>query len=127
MPKSRSLSFHQVTDVAITPSGHMAVVSTEPYRKNSSIKVWDITERRIIGQFGNTNAFCLSLNHTNAIVLVSQRELHVDVPYDIRIVHFTGKSYDVEEHAEILRSLSMSLCIMLSSARHWYILKQKYR
>ena len=88
----------QVQDVAITPSGHMALVVTRPRLSGTACRLWDLTERKVIKEFGDTPGHCLSLHSANSIVYLSQPQAFFDCPYDVSIIHFIGDTHSVHEN-----------------------------
>ncbi|KAK7100985.1 hypothetical protein V1264_023839 [Littorina saxatilis] len=88
----------KVQDMAITPSGHMVLVVTAPRVSGTACKLWDLTERKVIKEWGRSPGHCLSLHSANSIVYFSQPQPFFDSPYDISIIHFIGDTHSVHEN-----------------------------
>lgn len=73
----------KVEDFSISPDGNIALVSTKPKWTNCAVKVWNVKNRQIISEFGNTSGYCVSYHNENAILLVCQRENTFKAPYYI--------------------------------------------
>jgi WD40 repeat protein len=87
-----------VKDFAITPSGNYALVSTSTKKKNISNKLWDMTERRIVKEFGNSVGYCISPHQETYILFVSQDEMKFNAPYSVTMFRFIGDAFHEYPH-----------------------------
>ena len=72
-----------IVDFACTPDGQYVIVSCKPKKRNAAVKIWDMDERKVVKEFGNTTGYCICTHKTQAIIYVAQEELDFKAPYFI--------------------------------------------
>ncbi|XP_063411269.1 NACHT and WD repeat domain-containing protein 2-like [Mytilus trossulus] len=92
-----------VKDFAITPSGSYALVSTSTKKKDISNKLWDMSERQIIKEFGNAVGFCISPHQESYILFVSQENMKYQAPYSVTMFRFIGDAFHEYVHPLALK------------------------
>lgn len=88
----------QVADFACTPDGQYIVVSTKPKKKNVAVKIWNMDERKVIKEFGNTTGYCISAHKNQSIIYVAQEELDFKAPFYITNFSFVGDGFTENTH-----------------------------
>lgn len=92
-----------VKDFAVTPTGNYVLVSTATKKKNISNKLWDMTERRIVKEFGNAVGYCISPHQESYILFVSQEVLKFNAPYTVTMFRFIGDAFHEYVHPLALK------------------------
>lgn len=92
-----------VRDFAITPSGNYVLVSTSTKKRDVSNKLWDMSERRIIKEFGNAIGYCISPNMESYILFVSQESTKFHAPYSVTMFRFIGDAFHEYVHPLALK------------------------
>ncbi|XP_067678714.1 NACHT and WD repeat domain-containing protein 2-like [Haliotis asinina] len=92
-----------VKDMAITPAGDYLLLTVVPKMSETSTRIWNMTERRVIKEFGNAPGYCVCLNEKNIIIYVGQKEITFRAPYYITVMQFAAGAFVEEEHAQALK------------------------
>ncbi|OWF48845.1 NACHT and WD repeat domain-containing protein 2-like [Mizuhopecten yessoensis] len=92
-----------VSDFAITPTGSYVLVSTLSKKLNMATKLWDMTERRIIKEFGNTTGYCISANNDAYMMFVAQEQHNFKAPFSITLFRFVGDTFHEYTHPLALK------------------------
>ncbi|KAK3600452.1 hypothetical protein CHS0354_037858 [Potamilus streckersoni] len=92
-----------VHDFAITPDGSYVFVSTIVKKRNTAVKIWNMEERKIIKELGNTTGFCVSPSVNDFILFVAQEELLFKAPFYIHCFSFTANSVQEQTHPLALK------------------------
>lgn len=87
-----------VRDFASTPDGQYVIVSSNPKKRNSAVKMWDMDERKVVKEFGNTIGFCIGGKETQSIIFVSQEELDFKAPFHITKFSFMDDGFRESTH-----------------------------
>lgn len=87
-----------IQDFASTPDGQYILVSSTPRKKNSAVKIWDMDERKVVKEFGNTLGFCVGGHKTQSIIFVAQKELDFKAPYFITKFTFMEDGFRESTH-----------------------------
>ncbi|XP_064605735.1 NACHT and WD repeat domain-containing protein 2-like [Liolophura sinensis] len=83
----------KVEDFAISPDGNHVLVSTKPKWSNCAVKVWNVRNRQIIAEFGNTSGYCVSYHKENALLLLYQQENTFKAPFHITRFTFYDENF----------------------------------
>ncbi|XP_046361638.2 NACHT and WD repeat domain-containing protein 2-like [Haliotis rufescens] len=92
-----------VKDMAITPAGDYLLLTVVPQMSDTSTRIWDMTDRRVIKEFGNAPGYCVCLNEKNIIIFVGQKDITFRAPYFITVMQFAAGAFAEEEHAQALK------------------------
>lgn len=87
-----------IADFACTPDGQYVIVSCKPKKKNSSVKIWDMDERKVTKEFGNTTGYCIGANKAQAIIYVAQEENEFKAEYYITKFSFMSDGFTENTH-----------------------------
>ena len=87
-----------ITDFGCTPDGQYVVVSTKPKKKNTAFKIWNMDERKVVKEFGNTNGYCIGAHNNQAVILVAQEEIAFKSPYYITNFSFMSDGFRDNTH-----------------------------
>lgn len=87
-----------ISDFGCTPDGKYVMVSLRPKKKNAAVKIWDMDERKVLKEFGNTTGYCVTCKTTQSIIFVAQEELHFKAPFFITNFSFTGDGFTENTH-----------------------------
>lgn len=87
-----------VRDFASTPDGQYIIVSSQPKKKNAAVKIWDMDERKVIKEFGNTIGLCVGGKETQSIIFIAQEELNFKAPYVITKFTFMEDGFRESTH-----------------------------
>ena len=87
-----------IRDFASTPDGQYVIVSSKPKKRNSAVKIWDMDERKVVKEFGNTVGFCVGGQKTQSIIFVAQEELDFKAPYYITKFTFMEDGFRDSTH-----------------------------
>ncbi|KAL4236339.1 hypothetical protein ACF0H5_004726 [Mactra antiquata] len=87
-----------VKDFACSPDGQYVLVSSQPKKKNAAVKIWDMDERKVAKEFGNTAGYCIGANKSQAIIYVAQEELDFKAAYYITKFSFNDDSFTENTH-----------------------------
>ena len=93
-----------VSDFAITSDGVHVLVSTVSKKRNVN-KLWDMSERRIIKEFGNSTGYCVSSNFESSLVFVAQDDVAFQTPFFINSFKFIGDAFHESRHPVTLGNI----------------------
>ena len=89
--------------MAITPSGHMALVVTKPRLSGTACRLWDLTNRNVVREWGDTCGQCVAMHSVNSLLYFSQPQTLHDTPYDLSVLHFIGDTHSVHQTSALCR------------------------
>ncbi|KAH3695860.1 NACHT and WD repeat domain-containing protein 2-like [Dreissena polymorpha] len=87
-----------VQDFACTPDGQYVLISSKPRKKNAAVKIWDMDERKVVKEFGNTTGYSLGARSAQSIVYVAQEEHGFKAPYYITKFSFMSDGFRESTH-----------------------------
>jgi len=87
-----------IHDFASTPDGRYILISSISKKKNAGVKIWDMDERNVIKEFGNTTGYCLGAKTTQSIIFVAQETLDFKEPFYITRFSFMSDGFQNRTH-----------------------------
>ncbi|WAR24293.1 LOW QUALITY PROTEIN: NWD2-like protein [Mya arenaria] len=87
-----------IQDFACTPDGQYVLISSIPKKRNVAVKIWDMDERKVVKEFGNTKGYCLGAKNTQSIIYVAQEELNFKAPFYITRFSFMSEGFRESTH-----------------------------
>lgn len=93
----------RVHDFAITPTGSHVLTTITTKKKDASAKLWDISGRKIMKEFGNASGYCISPHVASYVLYVSQKDNAYNAPYFITMLKFVGDACHETTHPLALK------------------------
>ncbi|XP_053395169.1 NACHT and WD repeat domain-containing protein 2-like [Mercenaria mercenaria] len=87
-----------IKDFACTPDGQYVIVSSKPKKRNAAVKIWDMDERKVVKEFGNTTGYCIGAHKNQAIIYVAQEKIDFKTPFYITKFSFVGDGFTENTH-----------------------------